>query len=95
METIYDHNPTADELRYISGAPNAEQYRLNVTEDEALYGLAQLFALRGDGPRSEAYARRMSDPDSVQMNWLNGDYISPTRAIKKPSSQTKAASNAA
>jgi hypothetical protein len=84
METIYDHKPTTDEMRYISGASDAEEYRLSVTEDEALAGLCMLFAMRGDGSRSEAYARRISDQDWVRLNLLNHDLISPNAAVKSP-----------
>ena len=35
METIFDHNPTPDELRYLAD-PDAAAYRARVSPDEAL-----------------------------------------------------------
>lgn len=63
METIFDHAPTPEELRYLVGP--AESYRADITEDEALEQLCMLFAMRGDAERSEAYKRRISDRDYV------------------------------
>ena len=76
METIFDHAPTPDELRYLAD-PDATAYRARVTADEALEALSMLFAMRGDAERSAAYARRMSDQDYVRFNLLNHDLIAP------------------
>lgn len=35
METIFDHDPTPDERRYLTGPHDAEQYRQVTTEDQA------------------------------------------------------------
>jgi hypothetical protein len=72
METIFDHAPTPDELRYLAD-PDATAYRARVTADEALEALSMLFAMRGDAERSAAYARRMSDQP---VGW--GDKGTPT-----------------
>ncbi|MBV5274084.1 MAG: hypothetical protein JZU52_10705 [Lamprocystis purpurea] len=78
METIFDHHPTPDELRYL-GDGDADAYRAGLTLDRALEDLSMLFAMRGDGQRAEAYARRISDQDYVRLNLLNHDLIPPSR----------------
>jgi hypothetical protein len=94
METIFDHAPTPDELRYLAD-PDATAYRARVTADEALEALSMLFAIRGDAERSAAYARRMSDQDYVRFNLLNHDLIAPTSVKKRASSGIAKASKAA
>jgi hypothetical protein len=54
-----------------------------------------LFAMRGDGERSVAYARRMSDQDYVRFNLLNHDLMPFTSAKNRASSGTLKASKAA
>jgi hypothetical protein len=54
-----------------------------------------LFAMRGDGERSVAYARRMSDQDYVRFNLLNHDLMPFTSAKSRASSGTLKASKAA
>ncbi|WP_295401982.1 hypothetical protein [uncultured Thiocystis sp.] len=68
METIFDHDPTPEELRYLA-EPDAEAYRADITEDEALEQLCLLFAMRGDAERSAAYKRRISDRAYVFFNF--------------------------
>lgn len=94
METIFDYDPTPDELRYLAD-PDATAYLARVTEDEALEALSMLFAMRGDGERSAAYARRMSDQDYVRFNLLNHDLMPFNSAKNRASSGTLKASKAA
>lgn len=93
METIFDHDPTAEELRYLWDL-DAESYRLSVSMDRALEDLSMLFAMRDDEEQAHSYARRISDQDYVRFNLLNSDFISPRRAKKRSSvedSNSKAA----
>ena len=83
METIFDHDPTTDELRFFTGPYGSERYLPGLTQDQALEDLAGLFAIRGDGERSEAYARRISDQACVRFNILNHDFISDSAARNK------------
>lgn len=94
METIFDHEPTAEELRYLTGPQSAEQYRQVTTEDQALAGLSMLFAMRGDSKRADAYARRIQDED-LRFEFCYNDLISESNASKTASSSTDSAFKAA
>lgn len=83
METIFDYNPTKDELRFFTGPYGQERYLPGLTQDQALEDLAGLFALRGDSERSEAYARRIADQAYARLNILNQDFISDSAARNK------------
>lgn len=83
METIFDHNPTKDELRYLADPANESTYRAEVTRDEALTGLCMLFAMRGDEARAKYYADQISDRDFVDFELYNGDLIAPSAASKR------------
>jgi hypothetical protein len=79
METIFDHNPTPEELRYLYDL-SADTYRAAVSEDRAFEDLCMLFAMRQDDARSLAYARRISDKAYVRLNLTNYDLIPPSLA---------------
>ena len=83
METIFDYAPTPDELRYLADT-DAAAYRASVSPDEALVGLAMLFAMRDDGARSDAYIREISD-DDLRFEFLYNDLISPSEEAKRSS----------
>ena len=83
METIFDHAPTKDDLRFFVGPYGQERYLSGLTQDQALEDLAGLFAMRGDGEQSKAYARRISDQAYVQFNILNHDFISDSASMNK------------
>jgi hypothetical protein len=85
METIFDYDPTPDELRYLAGPCSVADYHRGLTADEALTGLCQLFAMRGDRTRANAYADRISDRDFVRFTLQNGDLIAPSAATKRDS----------
>lgn len=88
METIFDYDPTPDELRYLAG-PDAESYRARVTADEALTGLSILFAMRGDEKLSDFYADQISDKALLKFTLQNGDLIAPSSASKRASSAVR------
>ncbi len=79
METIFDYDPTPEELRYLYDL-SAEAYRTTASEDRALEDLCMLFAMRHDEARSLAYARRISDQAYVRFNLTNYDLIPPSLA---------------
>jgi len=83
METIFDYAPTPDELRYLADT-DAAAYRASVSPDEALVGLAMLFAMRDDGARSDAYIRKIAD-DDLRFEFLYNDLISPSEEAKRSS----------
>lgn len=89
METIFDYDPTPEELRYLAGPCSAEEYRHGITEDEALTGLCQLFAMRGDRAQADRYAARISDRDFVRFTLHNGDLMAPSAALKRDSGALK------
>ena len=91
METIFDHNPTPDELRYL-GDGDAHAYR--VSYDTALADLAMLFAMRGDGDRSDSYIRKISDPE-LRFDFLYQDLIPVNRSVNRVSSTIDNTSKAA
>ena len=64
METIFDHNPTADELTILTGSiVTGPEYtavpRDAQTELGRIYGL---YTLRGDAVRAGEYLARIADP---------------------------------
>ncbi|WP_200243424.1 hypothetical protein [Lamprobacter modestohalophilus] len=86
METIFDHDPTAEELRYFSGPAGKDRYLEGITNDQALIDLASLFAMRGDQERSMSFIGQVSDQDFVatQLLW---DSMTPESASRKRSSR--------
>lgn len=60
METIWDHNPTEEELIDIFGTLAAAPTK-NASEDYQLASLAWLFQARGYEKKAWAYAYRISD----------------------------------
>jgi len=89
METIFDHAPTPDELRYLAG-PNATAYRARITQDKALEHLSALFAMRGDDGRAAAYANRIADRTYLLFELNNHDLMPASAATKSASSSMKA-----
>lgn len=64
METIFDHDPTAEEMDVLFGGPFSPDHKkmyLEVIEgDSALADLYRLFNLRGD-PKAEHYLAAIKD----------------------------------
>ena len=94
METIFDYQPTPDELRYLA-RPDPAGYRARVTRDEALEALSMLFAMRGDEVRSDAYAAQISDKAYLLFELDNHDLIASASIRKSASSGIDTASKAA
>lgn len=94
METIFDYDPTPEELRYLTGAASKETYLSGLTPDESFEDLAGLFAMRGDGERAGAYARQISDQEYVRLNILNQDFRSDS-AERNTASRAVSSSKAA
>ncbi len=93
METIFDYDPTPEELRYLA-EPDAAAYRAVVSHDGAMVDLAMLFALRDDEPRADGYARQIADP-TLRFQFTHEDLIPPNRAANRTSSTTNNRSKAA
>ncbi|MCF8005091.1 MAG: hypothetical protein K9L32_12995 [Chromatiaceae bacterium] len=93
METIFDHDPTANELRYLAGDFSQERYLEGLSKDRALEDLCMLFAMRDDEERSVSYARQMSNQDHVRLNLLNYDLI-PERLANNAESEANKRSKA-
>ena len=94
METIFDYQPTPDELRYLA-RPDPDAYRARVTPDEALEALSMLFAMRGDEVRSDAYAAQILDKAYLLFELDNHDLIASASIRKSASSGIDTASKAA
>ena len=82
METIFDYNPTSEELQWLSGSFNKEQYLHVITHDGALSDLATLFALRLNDKRSREYANKILDRGYVMFTLQNHDLIPPSKSSK-------------
>lgn len=77
METIFNHNPTDEELRRFGGRDCLEwikslqgDYYLN--PDDANYHLGLLFSMRGDKLKANQYWKRMEDKSRLQ--FFGNDY---------------------
>ena len=60
METIFDFNPTHEELREITLIPKDEYLRIS-TDDSRASGLALLFYLRGNKRMMHKYYNQIKD----------------------------------
>ena len=60
METIFDFNPTQEELREITLIPKEEYLRIS-NNDTRARGLAMLFYLRKDKRMMNKYFKRIQD----------------------------------
>lgn len=93
METIFDYNPTPEELRYLAD-PNADAYRATVSHDGSMVDLAMLFAMRDDESRADFYARQIADP-AIRFEFIHEDLIPLNRAANLESSTIDNRSKAA
>jgi hypothetical protein len=65
METIFDHNPTQQELVMLFGPrPMTREEYLSVVEQESAYGdLYRLYSLRGKPEIAEQFLNKITDED--------------------------------
>jgi hypothetical protein len=71
METIFDHNPSPEELRYLFlPGQNKEEYLATHTDPEAEFGnIYALYMLRGQRETALQYLERIRDPkNSIRGN---------------------------
>ncbi len=64
METVFDHHPSEEELRYLflSGT-KAEDYLKTHQDQEAEYGnIYALYMIRGNRERAMEYLNKIRDP---------------------------------
>lgn len=66
METIFDYNPTDEELKRFGGREQFEWYRKLrfdpfSNEDNANYALGLLFSMRGNKKRANEYWAKIND----------------------------------
>ncbi len=66
METIFDHNPSPEELRYLFlSGQSKEEYLQSRTDQENEYGnIYALYLLRGKREQALQYLERIRDPKS-------------------------------
>lgn len=64
MDTLFDHNPTPEELRYLLlTGPELEQYRAAKNDPETEYGnIYALYMIRGDKEKALEYLNRIRNP---------------------------------
>ncbi len=64
METVFDHQPTAEELRYLFlTGQSVEEYRATHQDQETEYGnIYALYMIRGDRAKALEYLEKIRDP---------------------------------
>jgi hypothetical protein len=67
METVFDHNPTPEELRYLFlSGQDPEAYRASHQDQESEYGnIYALYMIRGDRVKALEYLERIRDPKGL------------------------------
>ncbi len=74
METIFDYNPTEEELQRFGGMKQFEFYKsvlgaYYIYEDDANYHLGLLFSMRGDKAKAELYFAKIKDKERLKILW--------------------------
>jgi hypothetical protein len=67
METVFDHQPTPEELRYLflTGL-DVEEYRATRQDQETEYGnIYALYMIRGDRTKALEYLEKIRDPKGL------------------------------
>ncbi len=66
METVFDHSPTAEELRYLFlSGQTRESYLATHQDQETEYGnIYALYMIRGQREKALEYLERIRDPKS-------------------------------
>ena len=64
METIYDYNPTKEELKELGNIPK-EQYERIIGDNSRYLDLARLFHIRGKKWKWKKYIGKVKDVDMV------------------------------
>ncbi len=64
METVFDHDPTNEELYSLFGVSDEEVRRLVDTSSQVMQWslIARLYALRGEEELVDAYVDKIDDP---------------------------------
>jgi hypothetical protein len=64
METVFDHSPTAEELKYLFlSGQSREEYLSSHDDQETEYGnLYALYMIRGNREKALEYLNRIRDP---------------------------------
>lgn len=75
METIYDHNPTPNELLNLTGGMSKEEYTTNwmYSKEHSLLDIALLYESRNDQETATKYRDLIPDLDQ-QYTW-GLDYV--------------------
>lgn len=75
METIFDHNPTDEEVRKIVGSMTQEEYLKFLTLDKdnntGYYDIAYLYYYRSNLPKMRKYSRKMTSINMINSFWRN------------------------
>ena len=74
METIFDYNPTEEELQRFGGMRQFEFCKkllgaYYIYEDDANYHLGLLFSMRGDNEKSNEYFRKVKNKERLKILW--------------------------
>ena len=74
METIFDYNPTEEELQRFGGMRQFEHCKellgaYYIYEDDANYHLGLLFSMRGDTKKSNEYFRKIKNKERLKILW--------------------------
>lgn len=75
METIFDHNPTEEEVRKIIGSMTKEEYLKFLTLDKdnnnGYYDIAYLYYYRSNLPKMRKYSKKMTSINMINSFWRN------------------------
>jgi len=67
METVFDHSPTPEELRFLFlSGQEADAYRASHQDQETEYGnIYALYMIRGNRERALEYLEKIRDPKGL------------------------------
>lgn len=75
METIFDHNPTKEELKKMFGNPNINpDLFLELKQEDNYVGIYKLYLLRGNQEKWVEYLNKIPDCEEKWFSVANHDY---------------------
>ena len=69
METIFDHNPTKQELIEFIGTVDKEEYMNFASQNSAYMEIAFLYYYRGEKRKAKKYIKKINNCDLVNSFW--------------------------
>ena len=69
METIFDHNPTEEELYEFIGTTDKKEYMSSTSQDSAYMKIAFLYYYRGKINKARKYVKMIENCNLVNSFW--------------------------